>query len=91
MTSQALHPQTFVSQHTGLHTSLQGTGHRAALRQSRGRCAQLSIVGIKQPAGEMRCSVAAQAVPRFNVSGQVVSEAVMGVSWGADHRGALPS
>ena len=30
-----------------------------------------------------------QALPRFDVGGQVVSEAVMGVSWGADHRGAL--
>jgi hypothetical protein len=42
-----------------------------------------------QIAGETQCSVETQALPRFDVSGQVVSEAVMGVSWGADHRGAL--
>ncbi len=27
-----------------------------------------------------------QALPRFDTEGEVVSEAVMGVSWGADHR-----
>ena len=27
-----------------------------------------------------------QALPRFDTKGEVVSEAVMGVSWGADHR-----
>ena len=30
--------------------------------------------------------MALQELPRFDAEGEVVSEAIMGVSWGADHR-----
>ena len=33
-----------------------------------------------------RMVVVMQALPRFDAEGKVVCEAVMGVSWGADHR-----
>ena len=46
----------------------------------------ISYAQMGKKAKSDRCIVAVQALPRFDADSEVVSEAVMGVSWGADHR-----